>query len=90
MELTVNLVLIIVGLIICLGGIYFKKAVAGLVGMVSGMELGAILTLFLVFSADSDERGAIVIIFVCAAIVQYCVQHMTESVERSELFSIVH
>ena len=68
MELTVNLVLIIVGLIICLGGIYFKKAVAGLVGMVSGMELGAILTLFLVFSADSDERGVIVIIFVCAAI----------------------
>ena len=68
MELTVNFILIIVGLIICLGGIYFKKAVAGLVGMVSGIEFGAILTLFLLFSSDSDERGAIVVIIVCGAI----------------------
>ena len=67
MEQMLDILLIVVGLIICLGGIYFKKVVAGFMGMTCGIELGLILILAF-FSYDSDERTAIVMVIALAII----------------------
>ena len=67
MEQMLDILLIVVGLIICLGGIYFKKAVAGFMGMTCGIELGLILILAF-FSYDSDERTTIVMVIALAII----------------------
>lgn len=43
----VNLFLLCVGLVICFGGIYFRKVVSGLLGFVWGAVLGGVVLLFM-------------------------------------------
>lgn len=65
----VNIILIIAGLIICFGGIYFKKFVSGLLGLFWGAVIGIIITFITAGSLLSiDEEGLLIAVVVCGVI----------------------
>ncbi|GHU48385.1 hypothetical protein FACS1894200_05340 [Spirochaetia bacterium] len=64
-----NIVVIVVGLAICFGGIYLKKVVAFLTGLSWGAVLGAGIALLLGLSGNSSESVAIAIAIVIAIII---------------------
>jgi hypothetical protein len=66
--LLLNIVLIVVGLAICFGGIYLKKGVAFLTGLSWGAVLGAGIALLLGLSGNSSTSGSIAIAIIIAVI----------------------
>ena len=64
----VCILLIIVGLAICVGGIYLKKVAAGLTGLLWGAVLGILISLLIAMQVDIDTPIFIVIASVFAII----------------------
>lgn len=75
MEL--NLLLVCVGLVICFGGIYFRKICAGIMGLVWGALIGVVTVIIMALSSGdiwslmygSEDSSAMMIIIVMAIIV---------------------
>ena len=64
----VCILLIIVGLAICVGGIYLKKVAAGLIGLLWGAVLGILISLIIAMQIDIDTPIFIVIAAIFAII----------------------
>ena len=59
-----NFILIIIGLVICFGGIYFKRVTSALLGIINGVVIGALLALLISF-ASYDSDLPIVAVVIC-------------------------
>ena len=64
----INILLIVLGLIVCFGGIYFRKPVAAIAGFVNGLFLGGIVLVILMLTY-SDVGSEWVIVLVIALLV---------------------
>jgi len=63
-----EIILVIVGLTICFGGIYFKKVVAGLTGLSWGAGIGFILLMLIDNSEDIETTTSFIIVAIVAII----------------------
>lgn len=66
-----NLLLVCVGLVICCGGIYFRKICAGIMGLVWGALLGAVIVVMMALSSgginhSSKDSFSVMIVIIAA------------------------
>lgn len=81
MEFLAHCILIVIGLIICFGGIYIRKVVSGMIGFIWGLTAGIALVMLLagdalmsalIFgSSDSDSMLYTILVLVIAAAITY-------------------
>lgn len=75
MEL--NLLLVCVGLVICFGGIYFRKICAGIMGLIWGALLGVVIVVMMALSSggiwglmySSEDSSSMMIVIIAAIVV---------------------
>ena len=66
-----EVILFFVGLFICFFGILLRKPVAGIIGLVWGAGLGAIIALLLSMESDIETEGIVAIIIIIAILMSF-------------------
>lgn len=58
----INIVLLVIGLSMCFGGIYFRKLFAGLMGFCWSLSLGSLLAILMILSGDVETSIGIILV----------------------------
>ena len=69
----INILLIVLGLIVCFGGIYFRKPVAAIAGFVNGLFLGGIVLVILMLTYSDVGSEWLIVLLIALIVAGICV-----------------